>query len=195
MRQGLLAEAEVYVAVKRMMWTRFALGLFDPPEPGPAQTPDSELDSPAHRQLALQLARESMVLLKNDGLLPFASPPARIAVVGPLADSSRVLLGNDNGFPSRSTTALAGIQKRFPQARVVFEPGTTYLRPDGSWRLLVTDRAGAPGLTAEVFSNAELTGSLVETSKPIHRSAPAASRLGSRNLPGSRRTRRAGPAG
>ena len=164
-RQGLLAEAEVDVAVKRMMRTRFALGLFDPPElVKPAQTPDSELDSPAHRQLALQLARESMVLLKNDGLLPFASPPARIAVVGPLADSSRVLLGNYNGFPSRSTTALAGIQKRFPQARVVFEPGTTYLRPDELVPTsALTTEAGAPGLTAEVFSNAELTGSPVET--------------------------------
>jgi beta-glucosidase len=94
-RQGLLSEAEVDVAVKRMMHTRFALGLFDPPElVKPARTPDSELDSPAHRQLALQLARESMVLLKNDGVLPLARPPARIAVVGPLADSSRVLLGS-----------------------------------------------------------------------------------------------------
>ena len=85
--------------------------------------PDSELDSPAHRELALKLARESMVLLKNDGVLPFAKAPARIAVVGPLADYSRVLLGNYNGWPSRSTTALAGIQKQFPQARVVVRAG------------------------------------------------------------------------
>ena len=51
-------------------------------------------------------------------------------MVGPLADSGRVLLGNYNGFPSRSTTALDGIRKQFPQAKVVFEPGTKYLRPE-----------------------------------------------------------------
>lgn len=69
--QGLLPESDVDTAVKRMMRTRFALGLFDPPETvQPAQVPDSKLDSPEHRQLALKLARESMVLLKNDGILP-----------------------------------------------------------------------------------------------------------------------------
>jgi beta-glucosidase len=165
LKQGLLSEAEVDVALKRMLRTRFQLGLFDPPEQVKAgQVPDSELDSPAHRQLALQLARESMVLLKNDGLLPFARKPARIAVVGPLADSSRVLLGNYNGFPSRSTTALAGIQKQFPQARVVFEPGTTYLRPN----VLVpasalTSEGGAPGLKAEVYASPDFAGTPVET--------------------------------
>ena len=131
MKQGLLSEAEIDVALKRMLRPRFELGLFDPLERvKAAQVPDAELDSPAHRELALKLARESMVLLKNDGVLPFAKAPARIAVVGPLADNSRVLLGNYNGWPSRSTTALAGIQKQFPKATVVFEPGTTYLRPD-----------------------------------------------------------------
>ena len=130
-KQGLLTEAEIDVALKRMLRPRFELGLFDPLERvKAAQVPDAELDSPAHRELALKLARESMVLLKNDGVLPFAKAPARIAVVGPLADNSRVLLGNYNGWPSRSTTALAGIQKQFPKAKVVFEPGTTFLRPD-----------------------------------------------------------------
>ena len=125
---------------------------------------DSELDSPAHRELALKLARESMVLLKNDGVLPFAKAPARIAVVGPLADNSRVLLGNYNGWPSRSTTALAGIQKQFPKARVVFEPGTTFLRPDVPvpTSALTTD-TGAPGLKAEVFEKPDFSGKPVET--------------------------------
>ncbi len=128
------------------------------------QVPDLELDSAAHRALALQLARESMVLLKNDGLLPFAKAPARIAVVGPLADSARVLLGNYNGFPSRSTTALAGLQKQFPQAKIVFEPGTRYLRPNVlvPSSALTTD-AGTPGLKADVFEKPDLSGPPVET--------------------------------
>jgi beta-glucosidase len=164
-KQGLLTEAEIDVALKRMLRPRFELGLFDPlATVKAAQVPDAELDSPAHRDLALKLARESLVLLKNDGVLPFAKAPLRIAVVGPLADNSRVLLGNYNGWPSRSTTALAGIQKQFPKAKVVFEPGTTFLRPDVPVpaSALTTDK-GAPGLKAEVFEKPELSGTPLET--------------------------------
>jgi beta-glucosidase len=164
-KQGLLTEAEIDVAIKRMMRIRFELGLFDPLDRvEAAQVPDSELDSPAHRELALQLARESMVLLKNDGVLPFAKAPARIAVVGPLADNSRVLLGNYHGFPSRSITALEGIRNQFPKAGVVFEPGTMFLRPDVPvpTSALTTDM-GAPGLKAEVFENNDFSGTPVET--------------------------------
>jgi len=164
-KQGLLSEAEIDLALKRMLRTRFELGLFDPLDRvKAAQVEDSELDSPTHRALALKLARESMVLLKNDGVLPLAKAPARIAVVGPLADNSRVLLGNYNGFPSRSTTALAGIQKQFPQARVVFEPGTTFLRPNlpVPTSVLTVD-SGAPGLEAEVFEKPDFSGTPVET--------------------------------
>ena len=114
-----------------MLRPRFELGLFDPLESvKAAQVPDAELDSPAHRELALKLARESLVLLKNDGVLPFAKAPARIAVVGPLADNAACCWATTTAAPSRSTTALAGIQKQFAKAKVVFEPGTTYLRPD-----------------------------------------------------------------
>jgi beta-glucosidase len=164
-KQGLLSEAEVDVALKRMLRIRFEVGLFDPLERvKAAQLPDTELDSPAHRELALKLARESIVLLKNDGVLPLAKAPARIAVVGPLADNSRVLLGNYNGWPSRSTTALAGIQKQFPKARVVFEPGTAFLRPDLPVPTsALTTASGAAGLTAEVFEKADWSGTPVET--------------------------------
>jgi beta-glucosidase len=165
LKQGLLTESEVDVALKRMLRIRFQLGLFDPHDRvKAAQVPDAELDSPAHRELALKLARESMVLLKNDGILPLAKAPARIAVVGPLADNSRVLLGNYNGYPSRSTTALAGVRKQFPRARVVFEPGTTFLRPDlpVPTSALTTD-TGAPGLKAEVFEKPDMSGTPIET--------------------------------
>ncbi|MCG6924110.1 MAG: glycoside hydrolase family 3 C-terminal domain-containing protein [Acidobacteria bacterium] len=165
LHQGLLSEADVDVALKRMLRTRFQLGLFDPPQTvKAARVDDSELDSAAHRELALELARESMVLLKNDGLLPFAKAPARIAVVGPLADSARVLLGNYNGYPSRSTTALDGIRTQFPEATVVFEPGTKFLRPVPLVPTsALTTEAGGPGLEAEVFANAEMSGAPVET--------------------------------
>ena len=164
-KKGLLAEAEVDTAVKRMMRTRFALGLFDPIEAvKSAQVSDSELDSDINRQLALELARESMVLLKNNSILPLTRKPSKIAIVGPLADSTRVLLGNYNGTPSRSTTALAGVKNQFPETQILFEPGTSLLRPNELVPTSVlSTESGAPGLTAEVFSGKDLSGSPVET--------------------------------
>ena len=77
------------------------LGMFDPPDMVPYTKidPESELNSPAHRALARKLANESMVLLKNDGTLPLKQASRSIAVVGPLADQTQVLLGNYTGIP------------------------------------------------------------------------------------------------
>jgi len=129
--QGLLSEKDIDVSLKRLFTARFRLGLFDPPEMVKyARTPDSEIDSAAHRQLALKTARESMVLLKNDGILPLGPSVKNIAVIGPLAQSSRVLLGNYNGDPSKSTTALEGIRAQFSRAHVTFTAGTNFLLKD-----------------------------------------------------------------
>ena len=86
--------------------------MFDPPEMVPyAKIPFSANDSPAHRQLALEAARESIVLLKNENnMLPLRKDLKSIAVIGPNADDVPVLLGNYNGQPSRATTPLGGIR-------------------------------------------------------------------------------------
>src|SRR5271165_128104 len=129
--QGLLTEKDIDTAVKRLFTARFRLGLFDPPEMVRyAQTPDAELDSDAHRALALKIARESMVLLKNDGILPLRAGLKTIAVIGPSAESERVLLGNYSGTPSRVTTALDGIRRSFPSSKVFFSSGMNLLRED-----------------------------------------------------------------
>jgi len=159
-KQGLLSEKEIDTSVKRLFTARFRLGLFDPPAMVKyAQTPDSEIDSEAHRELALKIARESMVLLKNDGILPLNAATKKIAVIGPLALSSRALQGNYNGSPSRSTTALDGIRKQFPQSEVTFTPGTDFLREDlpvpGS---MLSTPNGQPGLKAEYFSDPAFKG-------------------------------------
>ncbi len=89
-KQGLLTEADIDVAVKSLFTARMRLGMFDPPDKVPyAQIPESEIDSAPHRQLALKAARESMVLLKNDGVLPLASEPKKILVVGTACRISR----------------------------------------------------------------------------------------------------------
>src|SRR6266567_289863 len=127
-KQGLLSEADIDVTLKRLFTARMRLGMFDPPSMVPyANTPESEIDSAPHRALALKTARESMVLLKNDGVLPLGPAVKKILVVGPLADSTEVLYGNYNGTPSLAVTALEGIRKQFPGAQVSYQPGTSFL--------------------------------------------------------------------
>ena len=153
-KQGLLSEKDLDIAVKRLFTARMRLGMFDPPDKVPyAQTPDSEIDSAAHRELALKVARESMVLLKNDGVLPFAPGVKNILVVGPLAQSVAVLHGNYSGTASHASTALEGIRKQFSTAQVSYLPGTNFLRPETvipTSALSTTD--GKPGLQGEYFS-------------------------------------------
>ena len=158
-KQGFLTEADIDVALKRLFTARMRLGMFDPPEKVPyARTPESEIDSPAHRELALKIARESMVLLKNDGVLPFAPGVKKILVVGPLAESTEVLHGNYSGKASHAVTALEGIRKQFPSAQVTYVAGTNFLRSETAipTSALSTDD-GKPGLKAEYFAG-DFTG-------------------------------------
>jgi beta-glucosidase len=157
---GLLSEKDIDVALKRLFMARFRLGLFDPAEMVPyAQTPDSEIDSDAHRTLALKTARESIVLLKNNGLLPLRPDVKKIGVFGPLAESVRVLHGNYSGTASHATTALKGITKQFSGAQVTFSPGMNLLREQivVPTAVLSTDD-GQAGLRGEYFSGEILTG-------------------------------------
>jgi len=105
---------------------RFQLGLFDPASMVPyRQIPFSENNTPEHEALALTVARESMVLLKNNGLLPLdRAKIKRIAVIGTNADSVPMLLGNYNGRPSDPVTILDGIRSvAGTNLEVIYEPG------------------------------------------------------------------------
>ena len=159
-KQGLLSEADLDVSLKRLFAARMRLGMFDPAEKVPyAQTPESEIDSAAHRELALKMARESMVLLKNDGVLPLAADVKRVLVVGPLADSVEVLHGNYSGTASHAVTALEGIGKQFSSAQVRYVAGTNFLRQETviPTSLLSTDD-GKPGLKGEYFPGSDFSG-------------------------------------
>jgi beta-glucosidase len=125
-KTGLITEAEVDTALRRLMTARFRLGMFDPPEKiAYARIPFSENDTPAHRELALKAAHESVALLKNENnTLPLKRDLKTIAVIGPDADALEVLLGNYNGQPSKFVTPLAGIKNKVsPGARVLYAPG------------------------------------------------------------------------
>jgi beta-glucosidase len=125
LERGLLQEADIDLAVRRLMLARFRLGMFDPPERVPyAQIPYAVNDAPEHDRLARRVARESMVLLKNDGLLPLRKDLGTIAVVGPNTDDLITLLGNYHGTPSKPVTALAGIRAAVsPTTKVLYERG------------------------------------------------------------------------
>ncbi len=126
--QGYLKESDIDVTLVRLYTAKMKLGMFDPPELDPySRISGSELDSPEHRALARKIAKESMVLLKNDGVLPIKSLGTNIAVIGPLANQSKVLLGNYNGQPTHTVTILEGIKKEFAGANVTYEPGTMFL--------------------------------------------------------------------
>ena len=131
--QGYLKESDIDVTLVRLYTAKMKLGMFDPPELDPySRISGSELDSPEHRALARKIAKEAMVLLKNDGVLPIKSLGTNIAVIGPLAEQSGVLLGNYNGQPTHTVTILEGIKKEFVGANVTFEPGTGFLSREAS---------------------------------------------------------------
>jgi beta-glucosidase len=112
-QKGLITEKEIDQALYYTLWTRFRLGLFDPAEKVPySKITIKENDTPEHRQLALQIARESLVLLKNDGILPLnRARIKRIAVIGPNGNSTSMLHGNYNGTASHPISILNGIKQ------------------------------------------------------------------------------------
>jgi beta-glucosidase len=125
-RDRLISMPEIDRAVSRLFEARFRLGMFDPPAAVPwSKLTLADVDTPANRKLALDAARESIVLLKNErNALPLnPSKVKSIAVVGPTADSLDVLLGNYNGTPSAYATILAGVQKRFSSAKINYAIG------------------------------------------------------------------------
>ena len=124
--RGLITEPEIDVSVKRLFLGRFKLGMFDPQAKVRwAQIPFSVLDQPSHRALSREMARESMVLLKNaNATLPFRKTLGTIAVIGPNADQAVMLLGNYNGIPMDPITPLRGIREAVPSTRVLYAKGS-----------------------------------------------------------------------
>jgi beta-glucosidase len=178
-KQGLISEETIDRAVERLFWARFRLGMFDPAEQVPyTQIPYEVINSPEHQALALQAARESMVLLKNeDNLLPLRKDLGSIAIVGPNADDLSVLVGNYSGTPAKATTPLEGIRKELsPSTKLYYAPGcglvdgtppfqvipSAYLRPVGA-------DAGVTGLTAAYYANADFEGepALVQVDRAV----------------------------
>lgn len=169
-KNNLVGEEEINVAFKRLFNARFKLGMFDPIEMVPFNKINLDVvDSKKHKELALQTARESIVLLKNENnLLPLNKNIRSIAVIGPNANDVEVLLGNYNGFPSIAVTPLEGIQKKLKsKTKIYYETGCDII--EGMPNSVVipenyfyTDKSlRQRGLFAEVFNNARFEGAPV----------------------------------
>jgi beta-glucosidase len=171
---GLITEAEVDVALRRAFLTRFQLGMFDPPSQVKwARIPYSVNQSAGHDALSREVAQKSLVLLKNDGILPLSKKLKTIAVIGPTADEIMSLLGNYYGTPAAPMTVLQGIRAAVgPNTKVLYSRGTdlvegraeprtapliepAYLRPEAG--------SAQQGLKGEYFRGKDLAGAPVLT--------------------------------
>jgi len=159
--QGLISEAELDTALTRLFTARMRLGMFDPPDSyAYGRIPFSENNSPEHRALALRAAREVMVLLKNDGVLPIPRSARRIAVVGPTAELVQSLQGNYNGPPPQPVYPVAGIEKQFQgRAEVLYAQGSVLADGLGIPIAHTALSSGdAEGLRGEYFDNPDFSG-------------------------------------
>ncbi len=168
--KGLITEEEIDVAVKRLFLARFKLGMFDPAEEVPFNTISLDvLDNEAHKKLAYEAACKSMVLLKNDGLLPLKKDVKKVAVIGPNANDVEVMLANYNGIPSNPVTPYEGIKQKLPGADVQYALGCEHAKGLPTFEIIppdflfTDDTKSEAGLKAEYFNNKELKGEPVKT--------------------------------
>ncbi len=155
--QGLVSEDLVTQAAERLYTARFQLGLFDPPGSTLDRIPFQSAASVAHRLISRKAAEESIVLLKNNGILPLKSEPGHIAVIGPTADQLTSILGNYVGTPLHPVTPLDGIHSLFRSSPIVYAQGST-----------LAEGVGVPvprtafglnkGLKTEFFATPDWTG-------------------------------------
>jgi beta-glucosidase len=170
---GLATEHDLDVAVTRLMMARFRLGMFDPPETVPyARIPYSVNQSATHDALARRMAQASIVLLKNDGLLPLSRAAVKtVAVVGPNGDEVMTLLGNYYGTPAHPVTLLAGIRNAVgPGTRVLYARGADLVEgrqdpravpPIEARFLRPAPESAEHGLRGEYFLGRDLAGAPV----------------------------------
>jgi beta-glucosidase len=163
--KGYLSEADIDIAVKRLFLARFKLGMFDPAGNVPYnKIPISVNDSESHRKLALEASRQSIILLKNENILPLSKSVKNILVIGPNANERDVLYGNYNGTPSKSTTILEGIKNKLGNnVNIVFQQGCNYV--DTTSLISPVKDCFVDGLKAEYFNNKDLEGQPVVTQK------------------------------
>ena len=161
-RRGDIKEADLDKSLRRLLIARFELGDLDPDELNPwTKIPESVIASTEHKQLALDMARKSIVLLKNNGVLPLGG--SDLVVMGANATDSVMMWGNYSGYPTRTITALEGIRSLAPQARYVGGCGLTRNEVTESRFGQLKTPLGNRGIQAVYYNNTEMSGTPVTT--------------------------------
>lgn len=168
--RGLLTEADLDTAVKRIFTARFKLGMFDPDEMVPyAQIPYFVNCSDYNNSLARKAAQKSIVLLKNqDNTLPLRKDIKTIAVIGPNADNFEALIGNYNGIPKEPVTVVKGIKNKLkPETKIIYAEGSDLAEGVHNLTVIPSRYLQAPdgrqGVLGEYFNNRVMKGEPVFT--------------------------------
>ena len=165
LKRGLIKESDLDQHLRKTLMGRFELGMFDPAESLPwSKIPASTISCEKHDALATQAARESMVLLENNGILPLSKDIKTIAVVGPNADDVELLNGNYGGTPTKEHqhSLLEGIKAAVPNARIIYQKACE-LNDEYATIHHLQDFNGGKGVKVEFFNNRALDGSPVKT--------------------------------
>ena len=158
--KGEISEAEIDISLKRLLKARFELGDFDSEELVDWQRmPESVVACKAHKQLALDMARESMTLLQNRGnVLPLAKDPSKIIVMGPNANDSVMQWANYSGYPTTNTTILQGIRKKVGPVEYYTACTLTSNEIDESRFDEIKSPDGTRGLRATYYNTLDFSG-------------------------------------
>jgi beta-glucosidase len=160
-KEGLITEAQIDLSVKRLFTIRFRLGMFDPVGSTPFSKIDaSVLENPNHKAHALKMAQQSLVLLKNENILPLSKTGKKVAIVGPNADDKSVLLANYYGYPSKITTVLEAIRGKIGD-NVIYEKGINLIDNNvfkTNYKADAFTQNGQTGFQAEYFKNTKFEG-------------------------------------
>ncbi|HWB91657.1 MAG TPA: glycoside hydrolase family 3 N-terminal domain-containing protein, partial [Puia sp.] len=167
-KKGLITEKEIDKHLLRLLTGRMELGDFDDDALVPwTKIPASVINSPQHRELALDMARESMTLLQNRGsILPLSRTAKRIAIIGPNADNKTMLWGNYNGTPVNTVTILDGIRSKLKASSVVYDKACDLVENKVTLSYFSkTSMDGAPGFKARYWNNRDRTGDAATTGR------------------------------
>ncbi len=163
MERGLIAESDLDVSLRRILRSRFELGMFDPEEMDPwSYLGADDISSPEHAALARKAANEAMTLLKNNGVLPLSKDIKKLAVVGPNADNASMHNGNYSGTPTAENTLsiLEAIKKVVPGAEIIYDRACELADPYLTDNKLGTLNQGK-GVHVDFFNNTKFEGTPV----------------------------------
>ena len=166
-RRGDIKEADLDRSLRRLLIARFKVGDFDRDElVSWTKIPESAVASKEHKDLAYRMAQKSIVLLKNNGVLPLSyaatesQPTSKVVVMGPNANDSVMMWGNYSGYPTRTITALEGICQKFSPLTIPYIPACGLTRNEvfESRFNEIKSPLGAPGMQIAYWNNVEMSG-------------------------------------